>query len=194
VRLLAFRCSPSVLGLFRISLGFKHLRVTPTLGKKATHACPCGRAGLVAPSCRCQPAQVQRYRARISGPLLDRIDLQLELPPVAAAELTATQGTNDSSPVLTSTEAQRQVCAARRRQLQRQGKVNARLGAGETLENCHAVVAGRELLQRATAKRGYSARSQHRILRVARSIADLDDVDEVTAEHVGEALALRWGD
>jgi magnesium chelatase family protein len=160
----------------------------------AMNPCPCGRAGSVAPACRCQPAQVQRYRARISGPLLDRIDLQLELPPVATAELTATHSNNDPSPVLSSAEAQRQVCAARRRQLQRQGKVNARLEAGETLENCHAGTAGKELLQRATSKRGYSARSQHRILRVARSIADLDDVDEVTAEHVGEALALRWED
>jgi len=160
----------------------------------AMNPCPCGRAGLVAPSCRCQPAQVQRYRSRISGPLLDRIDLQLELPPVDTAELTATRNNADSSRTLTSNEAQRQVCAARRRQLQRQGKLNARLEAGETLENCKAEAAGRQLLQRATAKRGYSARSQHRILRVARSIADLADVDKVTAEHMGEALALRWED
>ncbi|MEO8315521.1 MAG: YifB family Mg chelatase-like AAA ATPase [Pseudomonadota bacterium] len=159
----------------------------------AMNPCPCGRAGLVKPPCRCQPAQVQRYRARISGPLLDRIDLQLELPPVDTGELTRVAGKNaDSSQGLTSAEAQRLVCAARRRQLLRQGKVNARLEAAETLRYCVAEPAALALLQRATAQRGYSARSQHRILRVARSIADLADQDATTADDVAEALALRW--
>jgi magnesium chelatase family protein len=156
----------------------------------AMNPCPCGRAGLVAPSCRCQPAQVQRYRARISGPLLDRIDLQLELPPVDAAELIGANGADSSG--LTSAEAQRQVCAARRRQLLRQGKVNARLEPADTLQYCVPDPAARALLQRASAKRGHSSRSQHRILRVARSIADLGGCDAVLEEHIAEALAMKW--
>jgi magnesium chelatase family protein len=160
----------------------------------AMNPCPCGRAGLAKPSCRCAPAQLQRYRARISGPLLDRIDLQLQLPPVDAAELTCAGDTPDPPHALTTAAAQLQVCAARQRQLRRQGKVNARLEPAETLQSCGAMAEGRTLLQRAAAARGYSARSQHRILRVARSIADLADRDAVEAEHVAEALALRWED
>ncbi len=160
----------------------------------AMNSCPCGRAGLVMPRCRCQPAQLLRYRARISGPLLDRIDLQLQLPPVDAAELTDVRVGAEPAHALTTAAAQRQVCAARQLQLQRQGKVNARLEAAETLHSCSVSTEGRTLLRRAATSRGHSARSQHRILRVARSIADLADRDTVTAEDVAEALALRWED
>jgi magnesium chelatase family protein len=113
---------------------------------------------------------------------------------VDAAELTCAGDTPDPPHALTTAAAQLQVCAARQRQLRRQGKVNARLEPAETLQSCGAMAEGRTLLQRAAAARGYSARSQHRILRVARSIADLADRDAVEAEHVAEALALRWED
>jgi magnesium chelatase family protein len=75
----------------------------------------------------------------------------------------------------------------------RQGRVNARLEPAETLEHCGLTAAGRALLLRTAVKRGYSARSQHRILRVARSIADLADRDVVSVEDLAEALAMRWG-
>jgi magnesium chelatase family protein len=159
----------------------------------AMNPCPCGRAGLVRPRCRCQPAQVTRYRARISGPLLDRIDLQLQLPPVDAGQLTERTGAAvpDS---LTTAGAQRAVCVARQRQFERQGGVNSRLDPDGTLRHCSPGADGMGLLRRAVADRGYSARSQHRILRVARSIADLEDRHAVRMEDVAEALAMRWED
>jgi magnesium chelatase family protein len=158
----------------------------------AMNPCPCGRAGLVAPRCRCQPAQVTRYRARISGPLLDRIDLQLQLPPVDAVELTSSIDNAAARGALTTAQAQRDVCAARQRQLTRQGKLNAQLGPEETLQLCAANAPGMALLRKAASQRGYSARSQHRVLRVARSIADLAGRDAVSEVELGEALAMRW--
>jgi magnesium chelatase family protein len=159
----------------------------------AMNPCPCGKSGISSLKCSCDQKAKERYRARISGPLLDRIDLQLELPPVSAADLVAEDSASGPG-VLTTAEAQRQVCIARRRQLLRQGKVNSRLGAAETLRHCEVKSAARALLLSATSRRGYSARSQHRVLRVARSIADLADRDSLTEEDVAEALALRWGD
>jgi magnesium chelatase family protein len=159
----------------------------------AMNPCPCGNAGRVVPRCRCKQAQVDAYRNRISGPLLDRIDLRLQLPPVDPAELAAAPATN-ARDGLTSAQAQQQVCKARQRQLQRQGKLNARLQPAETIETCQLDAKGRALLQRTAAERGYSARCQHRVLRVARSIADLTGVNGIAPEHVGEALAMRWDD
>ncbi|HTP40623.1 MAG TPA: YifB family Mg chelatase-like AAA ATPase [Steroidobacteraceae bacterium] len=156
----------------------------------AMNPCPCGRAGQVRPPCRCQPAQLSRYRARVSGPLLDRIDLQLRLAAVDAGTLTGGGG----EPGMNSSQARELVACARRRQHLRQGKLNARLQAAETLESCAAEPAALQLLRRAAAQRGHSARSLHRILRVARSIADLADRDAVLADDVGEALALRRED
>jgi magnesium chelatase family protein len=154
----------------------------------AMNPCKCGRAG--SSRCSCTPTQVAAYRARISGPLLDRIDLQLELAPVDAAELTEPADA-DAARGFTSAAAQQQVCLARRRQHARQGKVNARLDPAETLVHCQLGKVGRALLQRAATERGYSARSQHRVLRAARTIADLADRDEVSAADVAEAMAMR---
>jgi magnesium chelatase family protein len=156
----------------------------------AMNPCPCGHAGQVRPACRCQPAQIERYRARISGPLLDRIDLQLRLAAVDAATLTDTRAT--SAPELTTSGARDLVGRARQRQHARQGKLNAHLQAAETMRCCMPETAALELLRRAATQHGHSARSQHRILRVARSIADLQDRDAVLAADVGEALSLRW--
>lgn len=159
----------------------------------AMNPCPCGRAGLVRPACRCQPAQLQRYQARISGPLLDRIDLQLRLPAVDSATLLG-EGMQSAVPPLDSAGARRLVSAARQRQLLRQGCLNARLGAAETLRYCAMGDAAARLLAQAAAARGCSARSQHRVLRVARSIADLEGREGMVATDVAEALALRWED
>jgi magnesium chelatase family protein len=160
----------------------------------AMNPCPCGRTGLTVPRCRCAPKQIDRYRNRISGPLLDRIDLQLTLPPVGAealAEPAATAGVRDA---LTTASAVVAVCRARDRQLARQGITNTRLGPNSTLQFCSADREGMQLLRRASEQRGHSARSQHRVLRVARSIADLADRDEVGASDIAEALAMRWVD
>lgn len=158
----------------------------------AMNPCPCGRAGQVRPPCRCQAAQVSRYRARISGPLLDRIDLQLRLAAVDATTLTDSDAT---SPLrMTTAEARELVRLARQRQQSRQGKLNARLDAADTVDRCRLDAEGLMLLRRAAAARGHSARSQHRILRVARSIADLADRDAVVMRDISEALSLRWED
>ena len=159
----------------------------------AMNPCPCGGAKSGPRRCSCTPQQKQGYRSRISGPLLDRIDLRLELPPVDPADLLCdTIGSDADS--LTSAAARRQVCAARQRQLQRQGRINARLEPAQTLEHCRLGADGRTLLLRAAAKHEHSARSQHRILRVARSIADLAGRDAVSAADLAEALAMRWED
>jgi magnesium chelatase family protein len=155
----------------------------------AMNPCPCGRAGQVTPPCRCQEAQVARYKARISGPLLDRIDLQLRLAPVDAATLT---GRNpDESWAVDSSRARKIVCSARDRQHARQGKLNARLGPAETLDHCRPDREALGLLQRAATMRGLSARSQHRLLRVARTIADIEGREWVMASDLAEALSLR---
>jgi magnesium chelatase family protein len=163
----------------------------------AMNPCPCGRQGLVLPACRCNPTQIERYRGRISGPLLDRIDLQLRLAQVEARELTGGDSGQEhpASPGSITTErARAQVGLARERQWSRQGCLNARLQAGDTLKHCHADAASLTLLARAAARRGSSARAQHRILRVARSIADLAGRDQVQADDVAEAVALRLED
>jgi magnesium chelatase family protein len=158
----------------------------------AMNPCPCGRAGMVAPRCRCEPKQVDRYRNRISGPLLDRIDLQVALPPVDADSLAEPAGNPALRDSLTTAQAASVVRRARACQLARQGTTNHRLGPEETLRFCKADAEGMALLKRAVGARGYSARSQHRVLRVARSIADLDGREQVFAADVAEALAMRW--
>ncbi|MEY2853227.1 MAG: hypothetical protein RL030_359, partial [Pseudomonadota bacterium] len=158
----------------------------------AMNPCPCGNAGRASPPCRCHPGQVERYRARLSGPLLDRIDLQLSLPPVDAADLL--EPTPAQRSTRNSESAGRSVRVARDRQFNRQGCLNALLGPEETLRLCRADREGIALLRRAAAKRCLSARAQHRVLRVARSIADLDGCDPAGEVQVAEALAMRWED
>jgi magnesium chelatase family protein len=156
----------------------------------AMNPCPCGNAGRKLPPCRCQPGQVERYRARLSGPLLDRIDLRIGLPAVDAAELLEPKLASQQG--LCTAQAARLVRAARERQLQRQGCLNAQLGPEDTAHHCRADRSGMALLRRAAGQRGSSARSQHRVMRVARSIADLSGRDSPGEAEIGEALAMRW--
>ncbi len=153
----------------------------------AMNPCPCGHLGDPARACRCSPEQVRRYRARISGPLLDRIDLQIEVPRQPLAQL-------DGPPGESSAVVRERVAAARARQQARQGCLNQAL-AGSLLES-HARPgeAGRALLARAMERLHLSARAYHRILRVARTIADLEGEARVCARHVGEALQYRCMD
>jgi magnesium chelatase family protein len=160
----------------------------------AMNPCPCGRAGMVTPRCRCDPRQIDRYRNRISGPLLDRIDLQLVLPSVDAQCLVEPAATASIRESLTTATAAASIRAARERQHSRQVVINSRLGAEATVLHCRAERAGMLLLRRAAEQGGYSARSQHRVLRVARTIADLSGRNEVLAADIAEALAMRWTD
>jgi magnesium chelatase family protein len=129
---------------------------------------------------------IRRYRGRVSGPLLDRIDLQIAVPRVALAELSGPAALSESSALVRA-----RVITARERQLQRAGKPNASLSNREVLRDCALATSDRQLLERALDQLGLSARAYHRILRVARSIADLDGCDAVRTAHLMEAIQYR---
>lgn len=152
----------------------------------AMNPCPCGHLGDPAGKCRCTVEQIQRYRMKISGPLLDRLDLHVEVPRVAAETL------RNEGPLPESTEvvAQR-VATARLKQLARQHKSNARLSNTEVDRFCTPDREGLTILERAMRRFALSARAYHRILKVARTIADLELTDNVSTAHVSEAIGLR---
>jgi magnesium chelatase family protein len=147
--------------------------------------CPCGHLGDPAGECRCGEAKVAAYRGRISGPLLDRIDLHVEVPRVATEEL-AEGGAAESSAAVAA-----RVLAARDCQVERQGRANAQLDGPVVLNGVNAEGEALRLLAGATRQLGLSARAYHRVLRVARTIADLAGSASVNARHVSEAITLR---
>jgi magnesium chelatase family protein len=153
----------------------------------AMNPCPCGRLGDVAADCRCTPAEIRGYRGRISAPLLDRLDMHVEVPRLAACEFAATENEHAES---TDAAAQR-VAHARRLQLARQGCCNARLTDEGVWRWCRTDELAERVLAKAMERLGLSGRARQRVLRVARTIADLADAPLVTAAHVGEALRLR---
>ncbi len=148
--------------------------------------CPCGYLGDPQGRCHCTDDQVRRYRARISGPLLDRVDLHVEVPAIPRSLLRAPSvGTERSEAV------RKRVVTARTTQLQRQGCLNQRL-QGEALERiCHLDETSQGLLDSVIDRLGLSARAYHRVLRVGRSIADLDKSTEIRDPHIAEAIAYR---
>ncbi len=151
----------------------------------AMNPCPCGYRGHPRRLCRCTPDQVARYRGRLSGPLLDRIDLLLEVPDLGAEELQAAPDGESSAQV------RQRVVLARERQLQRQGVCNARLEGSELEYHCRPDADGAALLQQAVRRLDLSPRAYHRVLRVARSIADLAAAPQIGAAQVAEALHYR---
>ena len=151
----------------------------------AMNPCPCGHLGDRAASCRCTPERVAAYRARISGPLLDRIDLHVDVPRVAPEEIAQTTSAEASA------EVARRVVEARARQLGRQGHSNARLEGTAVVECARADGTALVLLARAMRQLALSARAYHRVLRVARTIADLAGEEAVQPGHVAEAITFR---
>jgi magnesium chelatase family protein len=153
----------------------------------AMNPCPCGYLGDSAGRCRCTPDQVTRYRSRLSGPLLDRIDLQVFVPRLESAELTAEHAPASEN----SATVRERVTLARERQQQRAGKANAALTPKELERDCVLDEATRQLLVTALTRLSLSARAYHRVLKVARTIADLAGVQAVSVAHVAEALRYR---
>ena len=155
----------------------------------AMNPCACGWLGarVLGRACRCTPDQVARYQARLSGPFIDRIDLQVEVHAVAPDELLA-QPQGESSDAV----AQR-VDASNRRQHQRQGCANSQLQGKQLDEVCALDEPASRFLQAAAARLGWSGRSLHRVLKVARTVADLSGADRLAVAHLAEAMQYRRG-
>jgi magnesium chelatase family protein len=151
----------------------------------AMNPCPCGYLGHFSGRCRCSPDLVQRYRSRLSGPLLDRIDIQIEVPALREEDLVRSAAGESSAAV------QARVEKANRIQLQRQGKANAELQPREIDRLCITDAAASTLARQAITRLSLSARAFHRILKLARTIADLANVEVITAAHVAEAVQYR---
>jgi magnesium chelatase family protein len=154
--------------------------------------CPCGYAGSRDRACICKPDEVIRYRSRISGPLLDRIDLQIEVPGVRYRDLAATDARGE-----TSATVRARVQAARDRQRQRFAGTatlcNAQMTTREIRAHCVVDDAGHRLLENVVDRLGMSARAYDRILKVARTIADLAGREAIAASDVAEAVQYRRG-
>jgi magnesium chelatase family protein len=151
----------------------------------AMNPCPCGYHGHPGGKCRCTPDQIQRYRGKISGPLLDRVDLHLEVPALPQEDLLG-KPTGEPSHVI-----RQRVEAARGRALERQGCANADLTPDAVSRFCAPDAAGEQLLRQALSRLGLSARAYHRVLKVARTVADLAGAAAITADHVAEAVQYR---
>ena len=154
----------------------------------AMNPCPCGYLGDGTERCRCTPSKLERYRDRISGPLLDRFDLHVEVPRVSFADVAEPMQSGESAALREVVEQ------ARERQLERSGKLNARLDSRSLWRVVDLGAEQRALLKRAADRWQLSARSSLRVLKVSRTIADLDNSGHVTAGHVAEALQLRCRD
>ena len=154
----------------------------------AMNPCPCGYLGSPVRTCRCSPEQVARYQGKLSGPLLDRIDLHIEVPAIPAEQLLG----GEAGPLGESTAAIRErVVIARERAIARQGQPNQALQGADIDRHAALEPAALQFMHTAATKLGWSARSTHRTLKVARTIADLGGADTVQVPHVAEAVQYR---
>jgi magnesium chelatase family protein len=151
----------------------------------AMNPCPCGWLGSSHKSCRCTPDQVARYQGKLSGPLLDRIDLHVEVPTMPPDQLLCAPSGEPSDAIRARCEA------ARQRAMQRQGKTNQALQGKEIDLHASLGDAAAKFLNLASARLAWSARSTHRVLKVARTIADLAGAANTEAAHVAEAVQYR---
>ena len=157
----------------------------------AMNPCPCGYHGDPGGDCRCPEERILAYRQRISGPLLDRIDLHVEVPRLSEAERRDLLRRKEGKPDGASAALRERVRECRRRQLQRAGKLNAHLRPAELGRDCRLTKADARLLEEAVARLRLSVRACHRVLKIARTIADLDDSEAIRRRHVLEAVNYR---
>ena len=156
----------------------------------AMNPCPCGYLGDTVRPCRCAPIDVERYRSRVSGPLLDRIDIHLEVPTVAYRDLAG--GADEESSAVVRARVERARDAQRHRFRSHIGLyANAHMGARELRRHCRLAGPVESLLKNAVDRLGLSARAYHRVLKIARTIADLEGAAEPSAQHVSEAVQYR---
>jgi len=154
----------------------------------AMNPCPCGWLGAAlvnGRACRCTPEAVRRYQARLSGPLLDRIDMQVEVPAVKPEDLLGSAAAEASAPV------RERVAHARALQLARQQQANAALPAGQVEAVCALDATALTFARTAAERLGWSGRSLHRVLKLARTIADLAGSPSVGVAHLAEAIQYR---
>ena len=157
--------------------------------KKATQLCPCGYFNDPTHECKCTPPQIQRYVSKISGPLLDRIDIHIDVPAVKVSELSAQEAHEGSN------EIRARVNRARQTQLDRfAGEhlfCNSQMTPRLIRKHCQLAPTAQTLLERAINRYGLSARAYDRILKVSRTIADLDGDEQVAEKHISEAVNYR---
>lgn len=157
--------------------------------RKATQECPCGYSGDSIRPCSCSAQAVQRYRGRISGPILDRIDLHIEVPAVRIKDLRSERKAEPSSAI------RERVAEASRIQLERFAGdsiyANAQMRPKQIKKYCRLDPQGQSILEQAVQRLGLSARAYHRILKVARTVADLDHAEAIAPHHLLEAIQYR---
>jgi magnesium chelatase family protein len=155
----------------------------------AMNPCPCGYMGDPKHTCKCSPMQIERYMGRISGPLLDRIDLHIEVPAVPYQELAAKQDGTSSAAMRTHVQQARDV---QTRRFGGEGqRLNSRMTSRQLRKYCVLDAECQGLMQNAMETLGLSARAHDRILRVSRTIADLEDAADIKHTHLSEAIGYR---
>lgn len=152
----------------------------------AMNPCPCGYDGDPVHSCRCSPDQIARYAGRVSGPLLDRIDLHIAVQRISYAQLRSNAQGGEPSAVV-----RERVARARQLQIDRLGKPNARMGGADIERHCALTEPQHHWLEEALSRFNLSARAVHRVLKVARTIADLEGVESISSAHLSEAMSYR---